>query len=301
MDLRYLRYFVAVAEELSFTRAAERLHAAQPSLSRQIRRLEDEDVGTPLFRRDKHHVELTEAGRAFLPEAKSLLAGMERAVSVALQAARSASGHLRIGFIPGAEGSFLPGILPELRATRPDIEISVRSLSTADQLAALYNRQIDVGFLRGPSAGSGLCWTPVLREAVVAAIPAGNELARLKRIPVACLAALPLIRVARGSSEIVHELPGRIAAQTGVCFQPGPETDGVLSTLNTVGAGLGFSLLPSYVERIKPLGVEVRPIEMDDPPEIELYAAYRKDDSNPSLELFLSLLRREIHAPVEQS
>jgi LysR family transcriptional regulator, hca operon transcriptional activator len=294
MDLRYLRYFIAVAEELSFTHAAEHLHTAQPSLSQQIRRLEDEILGTPLFRRDKHHVELTEAGRVFLPEAKSLLASMEKAISMARQAARSASGHISIGFIEGAEGAVLSQVLPALQELYPHIEVSVRNLRSSAQLTALHNRQIDVGFLRGPCEGSDLCWTLVLSEPVMAAVPAQHELARLERIPIALLATLPLISVSLEGSAVVHELPSRIAAQSGVRFRPGPETDGVLSTLHTIGAGLGFSFLPSYVQRIRPPTVEVRPLAMDRPPEIELFAVYRRDDRNLGLESFLKLLRQNV-------
>ena len=122
MELRYLRYFIAVAEERSFTRAAKRLHTVQPSLSQQIRKFEDEIVEAPLFRRDKHHVELTEAGRALLVEAKSAVDAVERAVRIARQASRAEAGHLVIGFIPGAEGDILPQVLPALRAEHPGVE-----------------------------------------------------------------------------------------------------------------------------------------------------------------------------------
>jgi LysR family transcriptional regulator, hca operon transcriptional activator len=136
----------------------------------------------------------------------------------------------------------------------------------------------------------------VLLDSVVAAVPAEHPLARLDRIPIALLSELPLVRVARESSAVVHGLSGRIAAQAGVAFRPGPETDGILSTLGAVAAGLGFSFFPGYAERIRPDGVEVRPLDMDDPPEIELYVAYRKDDPNPGLQAFLRLLRELVCA-----
>src|ERR1017187_596346 len=108
MDLRYLRYCIAVAEECSFTRAAERLNTVQPSLSQQIKKLEDEIVGTPLLLRDKHHVELTAAGRVFLVEARAILAATERAIGLARCTARAEAGHLAIGFVAGAEGKVFP-------------------------------------------------------------------------------------------------------------------------------------------------------------------------------------------------
>jgi LysR family transcriptional regulator, hca operon transcriptional activator len=292
MDLRYLHYFVAVAEELSFTRAAQVVHTAQPSLSQQIRKLEDDIVQTPLFRRDKRHVELTEAGRVFLPEAKAILAAAERAISLARYAALSASGRIVIGFIPGTEGAVLAKVLPALRSLHPETRVFLRDLNTQSQILALRNREIDAGFLRGPCDGPDLCWEPVLLDSVVAAIPAEHPLAKLHRLPLALLSELPLVRVAKESSAVVHGLAARISAQSGVAFRPGPETDGILSTLSAVGAGLGFSFLPGYAERIRPANVEVRPLEMDNPPEIELYVAYRKDDPSPGLRSFLTLLRQ---------
>ncbi len=297
MDLRYLRYFVAVAEELSFTRAAQVVHTAQPSLSQQIRKLEDEVLQTPLFRRDRRHVELTEAGRVFLPEAKAILAAADRAVSLARYAAYSASGRIVIGFIPGTEGAVLAKVLPALRTLRPETQVLLRDLSSQSQLLALRNREIDAGFLRGPCEGPDLCWELVLLDSVVAAIPAGHPLAKLDRAPIAALAELPLVRVAQGSSAVVHGLAARITAQSGVGFRPGPETDGILSTLGAVAAGLGFSFLPGYAEKIKPSNVEVRPLEMENPPEIELYVAYRKDDQSPGLQAFLTLLRQFVCTP----
>jgi len=297
MDLRYLRYFIAVAEELSFTRAAQAVHTAQPSLSQQIRKLEDEILETPLFRRDKRHVELTEAGRVFLPEAKAILAAVERAISLARYAACSAAGRIVIGFIPGTEGAVLAKVLPALRNRHPEAQVLLRDLNTKSQILALRNREIDAGFLRGPCEGPDLCWELVLLDSVVAAVPADHPLAKLDRVPIALLSELPLVRVARESSPVVNSLAGRITAQSGVSFRPGPDTDGILSTMSAVGAGLGFSFLPGYAERIRPANVEVRPLAMENPPEIELYVAYRKDDPNPGLQAFLTLLRQSVCAP----
>jgi LysR family hca operon transcriptional activator len=297
MDLRYLRYFIAVAEELSFTRAAQVVHTAQPSLSQQIRKLEDGILQTPLFRRDKHHVELTEAGRVFLPEAKSILAAMDRAVSLARYAALSASGRLVIGFIPGTEGAVLAKVLPALRTVHPETQVFLRDLNSRDQILALRNKEIDAGFLRGPCEGPDLSWELVLLDSVIAAVPAAHPLAKLGRIPIALLSELPLVRVARESSAVVHNLANRITAQSGVSFLPGPETDGILSTLSAEAAGMGFAFLPGYADRIKPAGVSVLPLEMEDPPQIELYVAYRKDDPNPGLQGFLTLLRELVIEP----
>jgi LysR family transcriptional regulator, hca operon transcriptional activator len=303
MDLRYLRFFIAVAEERSFTRAAALLHTVQPSLSQQIKRLENEFVGTPLFQRDRHHVELTEAGKVFLPEARAILKSAERAIRLARQAASATTGHLVIGFVPGAEGKVFEHVLPQLRAGNPGMQLTLRSLSTPEQFTALCEQTIDVGFLRPPVESPLLESELVLREPIVAALPAHHPLATLDRIPVAQLAQLPMIQVARRSAPAVHDVAYQVAADSGVSFVALLETDSVLSTLNTIGAGLGFSLLPDYVTAICPPGVVTRPLDLASPPSLELVVAYRKNDTRPSLVTFLTLLRNWIAttAPHEES
>ena len=151
-----------------------------------------------------------------------------------------------------------------------------------------------MGFLRGPVEDPDLCWEPVLRHVIVAAVPAQHDLASLDRIPLPALAAVPLVQVARAVAPTLHDLVIRIAAQNGVRFLRGPNTDGILGTLDLIGSGFGFSLLPDYVRAIKPASVEIRPLDVEPQPEIDLYVCFRKDDRNPSLVQFLSLLRERI-------
>ena len=289
MDSRYLRYFVAVAEDLSFTKAADRLHTAQPSLSQQIRRLE-EIVGTPLFERDKHHVELTEAGRVFLEEARKLLQGTDRAIALARQAARAEAGHLSIGVIPGAEDKMFRTVLKVLRSRCPDVQLSLRSLPSPEQLTALQNRQINVGFLRGPIDDPAVAWNVVLRNAMLAVVPAKHPLAKLERIPVQALARIPLVQVSHDIAPAVHDITNLVARRAGVEFHPGFVTDNVLATLNAVSCGLGFSLLPDYIQQVLPKTAVARPLDLEPMPELELLVAYRKDDKLSILRFFLSLL-----------
>src|SRR5208337_1595169 len=204
MDHRYLRYFIAVAEELNFTRAAEKLHTVQPSLSQQIRRLE-EIVGTPLFHREKHRLHLTEAGRIFLQESRSILQQTSRAIALARQAARAEAGFMTIGFVPGVEGKVFPRILPILRAKYPDIELSLRTLTSPQQMEALHDREINIGFLRPPIDDPDVVSETVLREKIIAVIPANHPLAKLKRVPVRSLAALPFLEVARPAAPGLHD------------------------------------------------------------------------------------------------
>jgi LysR family hca operon transcriptional activator len=167
MDHRYLRYFIAVAEEMSFTRAAERLHTVQPSLSQQIRRLE-EIVGAELFLRRKHRLYLTEAGRIFLEESRAILQHTDRAIALARQAARAEAGLVTFGFVPGVEGKIFTRILPMIRVHFPRVELTLRSLTSPQQLEALHNHEINFGFLRPPIEDPDLSWRTILREKILA-------------------------------------------------------------------------------------------------------------------------------------
>src|SRR5919197_1455718 len=166
MELRHLRYFVAVAEELHFGRAAQRLHIAQPPLSQQIRRLEH-DLGVTLFHRTNRRVALTDAGRVFLVEARSTLAQAERAREVASRAAREDGGALAIGYMASAEVNVFPRLLPAFRRRHPNIEITFQLLGASEQLEALREGQIHAGFLRLPATGRALTVRSILREPLV--------------------------------------------------------------------------------------------------------------------------------------
>lgn len=290
IDLRYLRYFIAVAEELNFTRAAERLRTVQPSLSQQIRRLE-EIVGTPLLYRDKHRVTLTEAGRVFLQESRAMLQQAERAVAHARQAARAEAGQITIGFLVGTEGKIFPHILPLLHTSYPRVQVLLRSLTSPEQMKALQERDINVAFMRGPVDDPEIASEVVIRDAVLAILPVGHPLAKLQRVPVEKLASLPLIQVTPQAAPAIHHLINGVAARAGVHFHQVLETDSVLANVNAVGSGLGFSLAPEYIQPILPKTVVARPLDLNPAPEIDLLIAYRKDDKLPALALFLRLLR----------
>src|SRR5881275_1522994 len=167
MELRHLRYFVAVAEELHFRRAAERLHMSQPPLSQQIRRLEDE-VGATLFVRNQRRVELTAAGQAYLARARDILAAVEDAAREARRVQRGEVGRLDVGFVGSAMYSVVPELLRAFRERFPDVGLRLRELGTAEQLRRLEDGRLDVGFLRPPGGRPGLSIETVLREPVLA-------------------------------------------------------------------------------------------------------------------------------------
>lgn len=290
MELRLLRYFVAVAEELNFTHAAERLHTAQPSLSQQIRQLE-EYVGTPLLNRDKRRMRLTEAGRVFLREARSLLAGAEQAVTLARQAARAEAGVITIAIVPGPEGQLFSRVMPLLLHNYPNLDVVLRSMTSPEQIKALQKGEINVGMLRGPIEDEVIGYEVISREDVVAVLPADHPLAQQKRVSPEALSAMPLIQISREVAPAVHDAMIRTGHDANVRFKTLLATENIMTTLIAVASGMGFTLLAAYVEDILPKNAVVRPLEMDRVPKLELLAAYRKDDPLPALAFFLQLLR----------
>ena len=211
MELRHLRYFVAVAEELNFTRAAQRLNTAQPSLSQQIQDLEQE-VAVPLFIRTKRSVKLTAAGTAFLDEARLTLAQARRATASARQAARVGESTLVLGFGPAAEIKLFPSTLTSLRASFPTLRLEFRSMTTLEQREALLHNEIDLAFLRPPIHEPSLEAIPVLREQLVAVLPADHPLAGEGPLDFAELSGYPFIEISPLHSGNLFDLV-RVAAQ----------------------------------------------------------------------------------------
>jgi LysR family transcriptional regulator, hca operon transcriptional activator len=289
MDLRYLRYFVAVAEEMNFTHAAERLHTVQPSLSRQIQRLE-EIVGTPLFKRDRHGLKLTEAGRIFLDESRSILKQMDHAITLARQGARAEAGHISMGFIAGTEMRILSKFLPTLKQRYPEMQSSFQALVETELLEGLEQGKVNVAFLTGPIFGPNIVSEPVFRQRLVVVLPASHPLAKMRRIPLDRLASMTWIRPSNKDSHFVSSLI-EIAERAGVHFKSFIEHDNVLSALHAVGLGMGFALIPDYQREFVPSSIITRPLDLEPQPTLELHMAYRKDDRTPAMAFFLGIVR----------
>jgi LysR family hca operon transcriptional activator len=208
MELRHLRYFVAVAEELNFTRAAQRLNTAQPSLSQQIKQLE-EHVGVPLLDRTKRNVALTAGGKVFLLDAREILARVDRAGSRAVRAQREKSAELVIGVVPAAEIKILPKLIPLVERSYPKIRLVFHNLPSAEQKRLLATGSLDFGLLRGPFEDPRLEVENVLWEKLVAGLPAKHPLAREKTVSIRQLNKLPFIMgFARGLARIARRRPG---------------------------------------------------------------------------------------------
>jgi LysR family hca operon transcriptional activator len=197
VELRHLKYFVAVSEELNFTRAAARLHAAQPSLSQQIRQLE-KHVGVRLLDRSHHHVALTNAGRIFLHQARDILGRVEHATRLAKQAADGRAGDLSVGTFPSADVRILPALRPLVAEHLPDLRLILHCKYAVEPVAGLRSGALDVAFMRGPLEADGLEHFELLRENLVIVLPSHHALARRRRIPVSSLDDLPCITLGDG-------------------------------------------------------------------------------------------------------
>jgi LysR family hca operon transcriptional activator len=294
MELRLLRYFVAVAEELNVTRAAEKLHTAQPSLSQQIRHLEGL-IGSPLFLRDKHRLKLTETGRVFLPDAKEILASVENALAHAREAARSEVGTVVLGMIMGPEGMVFSHILPLWLRRAPESQLLLRTMTAPEQIQALLRHEIMAGFLRGPIQSDEIAYETYMRERVVAVIPENWDLAKLERVPVKELAKRPLISISETVAPAVHQLTEEIEAMAGVTFRKGFCSESLITSMNAVASELGFCFFAEYVGGLVPKGAVTRPLDLEPAPTIDLLFAYRKDDQFAALRSLVALVQE--HSP----
>lgn len=293
MELRHLRYFIAVAEEGSVTVAAERrLHTAQPSLSRQLRDLESE-VGAPLFTRSARGVELTEAGKAFLVHARLAVGQAAEAVQAARRAARPAKAVFSVGFLTGQEVDWLPHVTRILRAELPRIEFKVTSLYSPDLADALQSGEIDLGFLR-IEPRPDVAYQVIAKEPLVVILPSDHPLAQETQIDPKALENEALI----GFSDVPHVLRKVVEdylRAEAVDVKPRHHIDNFAMGLSLVASTRGVALLPAYVEPLMPWSVVSRPLK-GEPPTIDLAIGYRPDNASPVLKIFLAALDQLIEA-----
>jgi len=295
MELRHLRYFVAVAEEGSLTVAAEkRLHTAQPSLSRQIRDLEYE-VGVPLLVRSARGVELTESGKVFLDHARLALAQVEAARDAARRAARPLKQSFAIGFLTGQEVDWLARTLHVLQSELPKIDVTVSSQYSPDLAEALSRGTLDLAFLRAEQGRPELAYITVTQEPFVVIMPSDHRLARQERVDVRELAQEVFI----GASDIAG--PMRTAIETylaaqGLEIEPAHRIHNLTMAMSLIASTRGVALLPAYAENFLPWSVTSRPLA-GEPPTIDLVIGYNRTNRSPVLETFLARVDRLVHKP----
>jgi DNA-binding transcriptional LysR family regulator len=296
MELRHLRYFLAVAEELNFTRAAERLGINQPPLSLQIRQLEKE-IGTPLFRRKARGVELTNAGKLMLEEARVILRHVEQAKTGVRRRGRGETGRINIGSSGGTYfHPLVPTIIREYRTHYPEVVISPAASSTPLLVARLQAGKIDVAILRPPlSDSAGLALEQLVDEPFVIVVPGGHPLSERTSAPLNALAEEPLVLFPRELN------PGNYDSIIAACirsgFRPklGQEAPQVVSIMPMVAAGLGFSIVPQSLARICRDGVAHLSIEGDAPRAL-ISLAHRRDDRSPAVQNLVAVARRVVRA-----
>jgi DNA-binding transcriptional LysR family regulator len=296
MELRHLRYFVAVAEEGHVTRAAERLGIQQPPLSQQIRALEAE-LEVQLFRRKPRGVELTQAGEALLAEARGILDRVEHAAAAARRTGRGEAGRIGLGFTSSASfHPFVPRIIREFREASPLVALSLEEAGTGELVDGLLAERIDAAFVRSPiGAAAELSVHSVLREEMVAALPAGHRLAARTttgRLPLAALEPETFILYRRPLGPGLYDAIIAACQRAGYSPRIGQEAPRMLATLSLVAAGLGVTLIPASMQRMGIEGVAYRPLARNAGLVAPLNLACRRGESAPAVRRFIALVRQ---------
>jgi DNA-binding transcriptional LysR family regulator len=294
MELRHLRYFVAVAEELSFTRAAERLHIGQPPLSQQIQALEAE-LGARLFERSKRWVRLTEAGKLFFDDARAILAQSEHAAQRARRAQRGEAGELRVGFTFSTP--FTPLFARTIRRYRqlyPDVTLTLHEMTTLHQLDAIEARRLDLGFVRPPEVAlpEELSLTTLRRDPLLLVLASDSPLARRRKVKVADLADLPWVMYPKESGVGINHAIFGMCREAGFVPRIAMEAGEAATIIGLVAAGIGVSVLPSPFQAMQMEGVTYRPLA-DAGAVTSLQLAQRRGDEGALVSAFVRVALEE--------
>jgi len=288
MELRHLRYFVAVAEAGSLTVAAEqKLHTSQPSLSRQIRDLEDE-VGTQLLRRNARGIDLTPAGRAFLDHARSVLSQVEAAVEAARRVAHPAKPCFAMGFLTGHELRWMPEALQILHEQLPNIDVMISSQYSPLLADGLSKGKIDAAFLRREQGSPDLAFRLLVKEPLVVVLPSNHRLAALKAISPQDLVGEAFVTVS-DTAPVLRRVIDKYLKRSGIKITPAHEADHVTMGMSLIVSTRGVGLLPAYAQNFLPSSVTSRPLK-GDTPTVDLVLGYKRSNQSPILKLLLSRL-----------
>jgi len=291
MEIRQLRYFLTIAEELHFGRAAERLHIVQSAVSQQLRRLEHE-LGVALFDRSTRTVTLTEAGRLLLPHAREVLAAAERARTAIDGLRAEQATTLRLGTSSGL-GARLDTILAEFVGLAPHAQLELVSAGTGDRLARVRSGELDATLLRGERDEQGLELLPLWEDALLVALPARHDLAVREAIEVAELAGLPLRLTTRSRNPALHDVVTRSCRAAG--FEPvlGPEFTNAQDTLAAIGFGkpTWTVFYAPHADQLPVPGVVFRPLR-NPAPMVRTYLAVRPDPPRAELRALIEACHR---------
>lgn len=289
MELRHLRYFVAVAEELHFSRAAERMGIAQPPFSQQIKMLEQE-VGAMLLLRTKRSVELTAAGNVFLIEARKTLAQADQALRMARRAARGEVGQLAMGFVSSAVYGKFASVFGLMRARHPDVALVLHDLTSEEQFDAMKAHRIDVGLVRPPTlATEDFELHVVWREPLMVVLHEQNPLARKKRISIAALAHESFLLVPRPLGPGFYDQVVGLCAAAGFVPRVIQEARSTQTIVSLIAGGMGVSIVPASMQTLQRTGIVYRPLQPP-VPTTDLAVLWRRNDTSPVLESFLKIV-----------
>ncbi|MFV5524313.1 LysR substrate-binding domain-containing protein [Acinetobacter variabilis] len=293
MELRHLRYFITVAQEQSFTRAAEKLFTAQPSLSQQIKDLEQE-VGVNLFERSSRKIQLTDEGKAFLIYAEKALENAKLAVASARQVAQQKNNQIHIGFLNVAELKVMPHILAKLKKTMPDLKIHLHSLFCLEQLQRLKNAELDLSITRFQLDHPDFDNIHLLTEQIH--LVAAKHLHPTDRIlKLQELKNHTIIMCDQNASPVFYERLNALMSFDQLKHDQVLWATNVLQHINLINMGMGFSFAPDYLLRF--LNDEVKVIQTDRPlPQVELYATFNKNSQNPALNIITEALNNTVNA-----
>jgi LysR family transcriptional regulator, hca operon transcriptional activator len=288
MELRHLRYFVAVAEAGSLTVAAEqKLRTSQPSLSRQIRDLEAE-VGAQLLTRRARGIELTPAGRVFLDHARSVLSQVEAAAEAARRVAHPAKACFAMGFLTGHELTWMPEALRILRDELPNIDVMISSQYSPLLASALVKGTVDAAFLRRERGAPGLAFRLLVKEPLVVILPSDHPLAALKAISPRDLIGETFVIVS-ATAPVLRVVIDNYLKRAGIHITPAHEVDHLSMAMSLIASTRGVALLPIYAQNFLPSSVTSRPLK-GDTPTVDLVLGYKKSNQSPILKLLLSRL-----------
>jgi len=288
MELRHLRYFVAVAEEGSLTVAAEkRLHTAQPSLSRQIRDLEYE-VGVPLLTRSVHGVELTAAGRAFLDHARLTITQAEATIEAARRAAEPSKPTFALGFLTGQEMDWLPEVMRVLRDELPKIEVTISSQYSPNLAQSLLRGKLDLAFMRPEAQMPDLDYKVIVKEPLMVVLPSDHRLASRDAIALKDIAGETFIGMSNTAPTLRAIIDGYLE-RSGLNVQQAHRLDNLAMAMSLIASIRGVALLPEYAKNFLPWAVTSRPL-MGEQVTIDLVVGYHKANTSPILKRFLSRL-----------
>src|ERR1700736_2890502 len=287
MELRHLRYFVAVAEAGSLTVAARKLRTSQPSLRRQIRDLEDE-VGARLLTRRARGIELTPAGRAFLEHARSVLSQVEAAIEAARRVAHPAKPCFAMGFLTGHELTWMPEALRILRDELANVDVMISSQYSPQLANALSKGTVDAAFLRREKGVPGLAFRLLVKEPLMVIMPSDHRLAALKAISPRDLAGETFVTVSH-TAPVLRVIIDNYLKRSRTNITPAHEADHVTMGISLIASTRGVGLLPAYAQNFLPASVTSRPLK-GDPPTVDLVFGYKKSNQSPILKLLLSRL-----------